>query len=133
MIFVAFAKTGVRLSRRLRAEDSDMFRRIFRSPSCGAVLLGICLSIAGGWPPAEAQQIDGAGLADACSSCHGVDGHSQGSIPSIGGVDKAALLGALKAFKAQQGDATIMNRIARGYSDAELEALAAYYSSVGTK
>ena len=60
-----------------------------------------------------------AGLADACTSCHGVGGHSQGAIPSIGGLDKDTLLAELRAFKAGQGDATIMNRIARGYTDAD--------------
>lgn len=109
-----------------------MFQRIFRPCSYGALLLGLCLTVAAGLP-ANAQQIDGAGLADACASCHGVNGHSQGDIPSIGGLDKTTLFSVLKAFKAGQGDPTIMNRIARGYSDAELEALAAYYSSVGTK
>ena len=68
---------------------------------------------------ARAQSLDGAGLADACTSCHGIGGHSQGSIPSIGGVDKETLLAQLRAFKAEQGDASIMNRIARGYTDEE--------------
>ena len=58
---------------------------------------------------AQAQPLDGAGLADACTSCHGVGGHSLGAIPSIGGVDRATLLAALRAFKAEQRDATIMN------------------------
>jgi sulfide dehydrogenase cytochrome subunit len=81
---------------------------------------------------AEAQE-DNVGIADACTSCHGIGGHSQGYIPSLAGVDKSTLLSMLKGFKAQQGNATIMNRIARGYSDAELEALADYFSAVKTK
>jgi sulfide dehydrogenase cytochrome subunit len=81
-------------------------------------------------PSAFAQQLDGRALGDACTGCHGVSGHSGGAIPSIGGVDEATLLGMLKAYKANKGAPTIMNRILRGYTDAELGALAAYFSSV---
>src|ERR1700761_7353196 len=106
-----------------------MFRRIFRLLLLN-VSLAAAIGLGGTLTLARADDVDGQALADACTSCHGVDGHSQGSIPSIGGTDKAALLAALQNFKAQKGDATIMNRNARGYSDAELEALADYFSSV---
>jgi sulfide dehydrogenase cytochrome subunit len=76
-----------------------------------------------------AEGLNVQGLADACTSCHGLEGHSQGFIPTIGGVEKSTLLRQLKAFKDQKGSATIMNRIARGYTDAELEALAQYFST----
>jgi cytochrome c553 len=36
----------------------------------------------------------------------------------------------LKAFRSQVADATIMNRLARSYNDAEIDALADYFSSV---
>jgi cytochrome c553 len=78
---------------------------------------------------AAAADANAVGLADACTSCHGTGGRSQGYIPSIGGADKAALLRELKAFRAQTVQATIMNRIARAYTDAELETLADYFSS----
>ncbi|MEO8883519.1 MAG: c-type cytochrome [Devosia sp.] len=95
--------------------------------------LGVALNIAGTALPAQAQQSAGMALGDSCTACHGIDGQSQGSIPSIGGVDRMTLLNALVAFKADKGDATIMNRIARGYTDAELAALADYFSSVKSK
>jgi cytochrome c553 len=79
--------------------------------------------------PAVAMDPSAEALADACTSCHGVGGHSQGYIPSIAGVAKATLLRQLQAYRAQTAQATIMNRIARTYSDAELEALADYFSA----
>lgn len=81
------------------------------------------------WVSAPAQGLSGEGLADACTSCHGIGGRSQGFIPSIAGVDKATLLRQLRAFRAQTAEATVMNRIARAYTDPELEALADYFSS----
>jgi sulfide dehydrogenase cytochrome subunit len=76
-----------------------------------------------------AQDLNAEGLADACTSCHGTGGRSRGYIPSIGGVKKEALLQQLKSFRAQAARATIMNRIARAYTDPELDVLAAYFSS----
>ena len=78
---------------------------------------------------APARGLSGEGLADACTSCHGIGGRSEGYIPSIAGIDKATLLRQLKAFRAQTAEATIMNRIARAYTDSELEALADYFSA----
>jgi cytochrome c553 len=78
---------------------------------------------------AQAQPPNAAGLADGCTSCHGVNGSSVGGIPSIAGHDRAVLVSELQDFRAQKGDATIMNRIIRGYSDAEINALADYFSS----
>jgi cytochrome subunit of sulfide dehydrogenase len=100
------------------------YSRYGRWLQSGAVILAIVLG-----DVVAAADPNGAGLADACTSCHGIGGRSQGYIPSIGGVDKATLLRELKAFRAQSAQATIMNRIARAYTDPELEALAGYFSS----
>jgi cytochrome c553 len=94
----------------------------------GVPLAALLLAIGAG-SVALAADPNAEGLADACTSCHGVGGRSQGYIPSIAGVSKATLLQELKAFRAQTAQATIMNRIARAYSDAELEALAEYFST----
>jgi sulfide dehydrogenase cytochrome subunit len=89
----------------------------------GAVMAAMmCASV-------SARDLGGEGLADACTSCHGLGGRSHGYIPSIAGVEKTALLRQLKAFRSQPTQATIMNRIARAYTDSELEALADYFSA----
>jgi cytochrome c553 len=99
----------------------------------GPLAVVVAFSLLGlGGQAANAQQLDGRALADACTSCHGIDGHSIGSIPSLAGVDKATLLGALKGFRTDTS-ATIMNRIVQGYTDAELEAIAEYFSQVKSK
>jgi sulfide dehydrogenase cytochrome subunit len=81
---------------------------------------------------AAARNPSAEGLADACTSCHGLRGHSSGAIPSIGGVTKATLLAELGSFRNSPSPATIMNRIVRGYTDADLEILAEYFSSMKT-
>jgi cytochrome subunit of sulfide dehydrogenase len=76
-----------------------------------------------------AEELKGEALADACTSCHGIGGRSHGAIPSINGLSKDAFVQDLKAYRAQTKSATIMNRIARAYSDADIEALAEYFTS----
>jgi sulfide dehydrogenase cytochrome subunit len=61
-----------------------------------------------------------------CFSCHGTDGRSAGSIPSLTGINAQQALVVLKGFKSGELPATVMTRHAKGYTDAELEAIANY-------
>ena len=93
------------------------------------VLAGLAFGLmAGGGLAADAGA--GARLANACTSCHGVEGRSVGAAPSLAGQAEADLIAKFKAFRDGTAPATIMNRIARGYTDDEIAALAAYFSSV---
>lgn len=70
-------------------------------------------------------------LAAACFTCHGTDGNSVQNIPpSLAGRGSAELYQMLKDFQGGKRPATIMHQQARGYTDAELKAIAAYFSSV---
>lgn len=71
-------------------------------------------------------------LAGACASCHGTDGRSPGGIPSIAGRPESVLLGHLRAFKSETPPpgTTIMDRLTRGFSDEELQALAHHFSQI---
>ena len=61
-----------------------------------------------------------------CFSCHGTDGRSAGSIPSLTGINAQQALLVLKGFKSGALPSTVMTRHAKGYTDAELEAIANY-------
>lgn len=80
---------------------------------------------------AQAQSaLDISVLAGTCANCHGTDGKSATRIPPLAGRPAAATAALLKAFK---GDTpppgtTIMNRLAKGYTDEQIEALAKYFS-----
>lgn len=66
--------------------------------------------------------------AASCAACHGTDGKSHSAIPAIAGQDKAVLLQKLLAFKQGTLPATVMHQHAKGYTDAELERLAAHFA-----
>lgn len=66
----------------------------------------------------------GPNLANNCFACHGPHGKSPGAIPSIANLTAAQIADALKQFKSGERPATIMDRLAKGYSDAQIETLA---------
>jgi cytochrome subunit of sulfide dehydrogenase len=65
-----------------------------------------------------------------CNACHGPDGRSEGAIPSLVGMSAKQIESALHAFKFETRPATIMNRIAKGYTDKEIAAVAAYFANL---
>ncbi len=73
------------------------------------------------WPAGAADAIDAPeaqALALNCFTCHGTDGRSPGAMPGINGKS------------AGEGDPTIMNRIARGYSDEEIDRIADFLAGL---
>jgi cytochrome c553 len=66
----------------------------------------------------------GAALANACATCHGPDGRSQGAIPSINSLSKENFVAAMRAFQTGERQGTVMNRIAKGLDEADIEAVA---------
>jgi cytochrome c553 len=102
-------------------------------PLTAALGLGAALIIL---QPAAAQPAaDVSVIASTCANCHGPDGRSPGPIPSIAGRPESALRAQLTAFRSETPPpgTTIMNRLAKGYSDNEVAALAKYFSQVSAK
>ena len=70
-------------------------------------------------------------MASSCANCHGTDGRLAGSIPALAGKPASELETKLLAFKHdEEVAATIMDRIAKGFSDAELTALANHFAAI---
>jgi len=69
-------------------------------------------------------------ISSTCMSCHGPGGKSLGAIPSIAGLDKDYFVKSMKDFKSGERPGTIMKRHAAGYTDAEFEAMAAYFAGL---
>jgi len=69
-------------------------------------------------------------LANTCAGCHGTDGASAGDVmPTIGGMAHGYMYLVLREFKSGARDSTIMGRIAKGYDENELKAIASYLGS----
>jgi sulfide dehydrogenase cytochrome subunit len=68
-------------------------------------------------------------LSNACAGCHGTHGASAGlSMPSLAGQEKKVIVESMKKFKTGERPSTIMGRLAKGYSDADFEAMGDFFS-----
>ena len=65
-----------------------------------------------------------------CNGCHGTDGRSKGSAPSLYGRPVDQLEKAMLDFKNDKRPATIMNRIAKGYTDKEITDMSKYFAGL---
>jgi len=69
-------------------------------------------------------------ISSTCMSCHGPAGKSVGAAPSIAGLDKDYFVKAMQNYKSGKRVGTIMKKHAAGYTDAEFEAMAAYFAAL---
>jgi cytochrome subunit of sulfide dehydrogenase len=69
-------------------------------------------------------------LASTCFACHGTDGKSAGTIPSIYGYPAETLYHNMMAFQDGTRPATVMGRHAKGYTDEEIRLIAEYLSDI---
>ncbi len=84
---------------------------------------------------AHADVIDRATiLANTCAGCHGTDGISQGPLtPSIAGLPKSYISESMYDFASGKRASTVMQRIAKGYTDEDIKALSKYFSKLSNK
>lgn len=92
--------------------------------------LPLCLAIGLALAPFAAKAADPiAVMADACSGCHGTDGHSVGAMPGFSDKKLEELQKVMREYKSGAREATVMDRIVKGYSDEQLDAIAVYFHS----
>lgn len=65
-------------------------------------------------------------LASNCFNCHGTNGASVGVIDELDSMSAKRMGKKMREFRSGAKASTIMNRIAKGYSDAEIDAIANY-------
>lgn len=82
----------------------------------------------------DRNDIRAAMLVNNCASCHGTDGYSSGpGTPSIAGLNKDYLLRTMKAYRTGERASSVMSRIAKGYTDTQIERMADYLSKLPYK
>ena len=79
----------------------------------------------------DAKTLQGRGLAATCANCHGSDGRAvQGAaVPGLAGMPAGYLVEQMKAFKSGARQATVMHQISKGYSDLQIDQMAAYFAA----
>ncbi len=99
------------------------------------MFLTVTLAVLAGWLlPAALGHADeitrGQMLSVSCAGCHGTDGESPGSIPSISGKAAGTMETLLKEFRDGKRESTMMVRHMKGYTDEEIKLIAQYFASL---
>jgi sulfide dehydrogenase cytochrome subunit len=68
-------------------------------------------------------------LGNTCAGCHGTNGNSMGpATPTIAGAGSEYFIDSMMAYKSGERASTIMTRIAKGYTDDEIKAMAEFFA-----
>jgi sulfide dehydrogenase cytochrome subunit len=66
--------------------------------------------------------------ASSCSGCHAVSPAVQTPVPPLVGRPAGEIIAAMRDFRAGQRPATVMDRIAKGFTEGETAAIAEWYA-----
>jgi cytochrome c553 len=86
----------------------------------------IAAALALGFASASARTAVPLPLAVGCQGCHG---GGDPRLPKLAGRSAADIVAAMAAFRNGGRPATVMDRIAKGFSDDEIAAIAAWYAA----
>lgn len=99
-----------------------------RSGRCfAAAVVALPFAISG---PAAAQDAPSGALS--CSGCHQPPG-AGGALPSLAGRPAEEIVAALAQFRSGERPATVMDRIAKGFTDEESRAIADWLAQGGER
>ena len=94
------------------------------------ILLAIAIAAA---PPTAFAQTGGIAarnLAASCAICHGTDGRAATTdVVPLAGLPEVYIAAQMQAFRDGKRPATVMHQIAKGYTDQQIEQLAAYFAA----
>jgi len=82
--------------------------------------------------PVAAQDVQGRNLAAGCAICHGTEGRSvakDSALIPLAGLPRDHIATQMRAFRDGKRPATVMHQIAKGYTDPQIDALAAWFAA----
>jgi cytochrome c553 len=102
-------------------KEEKMLKKLFLAACLGGVPL-----VAGAQAPTAQETRD---YAASCAICHGTNGVSSGGMPVLAGQSKETLARHMRDFRDGKRPATIMQQIAKGFTDAQIDALAGFFAA----
>ena len=79
---------------------------------------------------AAAKDTAARNLASGCAICHGTGGHAATSaVNSLAGLPQSEFIARMAGFRNGTRPATVMHQIAKGYTDQQIEQLAAWFAA----
>lgn len=80
-------------------------------------------------PSFAAEDVSARSWAATCTGCHGTNGQSAGGIPSVAGLDKVYIVNVMQEYKTGKRAATVMHQHAKGYTDEQIDRIAAFFAA----
>ena len=93
--------------------------RVVAAAAVGLVSIAAAVATASE-PPAGAA---------ACSGCHPASSRVPAPVPRLAGLDRAIIVKAMQDYRTGQRPGTVMDRIAKGFTDDEIQAIAAWFAA----
>lgn len=91
-------------------------------------LLGLVLASTAGLAMAQ-DSLQVRSWAASCANCHGTNGVAQPGMEPLAGLRKEDIASKMLDFKNGRKPATVMHQLAKGYSDEQIQAIAAYFAA----
>ncbi len=91
------------------------------------ILMGSLLALSASLSQAQVAQVKV--WAAACANCHGTNGYAEPGHEPLAGKDKADIVQKMLDFKSGRKPATLMHQISKGYSDEQINEIAAYFAA----
>jgi sulfide dehydrogenase cytochrome subunit len=80
--------------------------------------------------PVTAQDLQGRNLAAGCAICHGTGGRAPANeLVPLAGLPRETIVKQLQDFRDGKRPATVMQQLAKGYTEAQFEAMAAWFAA----
>ncbi len=83
--------------------------------------------------PSTQTSTNPAYLAANCANCHGTKGNAAGAMPSLAGLKVSYISEQMRAYRDGKRSGTIMHQLAKGYTDAQIDAIAGYFAAQTAK
>ena len=89
----------------------------------------VCAAVFAAAPLVGHAQDAGRDLAASCAMCHGTNGRAVSGNEPLAGMAKADLVRKLNEFRSGAKPATIMHQLSKGYTDQQIDQIAAYFAA----
>jgi cytochrome subunit of sulfide dehydrogenase len=104
----------------LRERVLSAAKRVRVLPRVGILVLAMAGGATAAEPPPGATS---------CSGCHPLSASAETKVPPLRGRDPAGIVAAMQAFRSGERPSTVMGRIAKGFSEDETRAIAAWLAA----
>ena len=92
-------------------------------------MIFVLATVAAASAHAQPSDLQARSTAASCSACHGTNGVAAPGMVALAGYDKASMIKAMADFKSGARPATLMHQLSKGYSEAQIEAIASYFAA----